>query len=248
MGFNIREGECIPGFAMGMACKDCEHCQIAEWSALVDSELERLDRGRRLRSFLPGEPIYHEGDASSGVYCVSDGLIGIRKVNAEGESVLLRLVRPGETFGFRSFLTETAHQVSAEALKPTRLCLLPAKWLRPVAQANGALAQRFVGHMARDMVDLETKVLETATASCRVRFLRLLVEFGAGEGEADGTREIDLPLSRQDIAAMIGVRSETMSRVIRAIQDEGLAEFRGRRVAIPDPARLAAESLGDLEF
>lgn len=233
---------------MGTVCKDCRHWCATEWSALALSELERLDCGRRGRTFLPGEPIYHEGDEATGVYCVSDGLVGIRKSNSDGESVLLRLIRPGQTFGFRSFLTNTAHQVSAEALKQTRICHLPAQVLRQASQGSQALTQRFLDHMARDMADLESKVLETVTASCRVRFLRLLVEFvGDDEDKRDGV-EIDLPVSRQDIAAMIGVRSETMSRVIRAIQDEGLASFHGRRVAIPDPARLTAESLGDLEF
>ena len=233
---------------MGITCKDCRHGQVAEWSVLDDGAAAQLDCGRRMKTFLPGEPIYHEGDAAAGVYCVSDGLVGIRKVNAEGESVLLRLVRPGQTFGFRSLLTGTPHQVSAEALKETRVCQTPATAVLQAAGICPALMRRFMEHMARDMADLETKVLETVTASSRVRFLRLLVEFGAGDEDGHTAREIDLPVSRQDIAAMIGVRSETMSRVIRGIQDEGLAEFRGRRVAIPDPARLAAESLGDMEF
>jgi CRP-like cAMP-binding protein len=232
---------------MEKPCANCAHRQAAEWSVLKGASVTDMDCARRPRNFLAGEAIYHEGDAATGVYCVSSGLIGIRKVDADGESVLLRLVRPGETFGYRSLLTGTPHGVSAEALKETRICFVPAPAMHRMTAENPALVMAFFHHLAKDMAEAETKVLETVTASCRVRFLRLLVALG-GDADRDAGCEVhlELPVSRQDIASLIGVRSETMSRIIRAIEDEGLAHFKGRHVDIPDCRRLADESLGGL--
>lgn len=233
-------------------CANCQHFCKTEWAELNAEQLDRFGCGRRPRSFLPGEPIYHQGDAPSGVYCVSSGLIGIRKVDAEGDSVLLRLVRPGETFGFRSFLTDEPHQVSAEALKESSLCLIPSSAATQMTRECPNTTLAFFRHLARDMAETETKVLETITASGRVRFLRLLVAFGAVEADTcqdeRSAQAFELPLSRQDIAAMIGVRPESMSRMIRAVQEEGLARFAGRRVEVLDPLRLETESLGEAEF
>ncbi|UTW52456.1 Crp/Fnr family transcriptional regulator [bacterium SCSIO 12827] len=232
---------------MDKSCSNCAHRQAAEWSVLEGANVAQMDDARRSRSFLAGEAIYHEGDEATGVYCVSSGLVGIRKVDADGESVLLRLVRPGETFGYRSLLTGTPHGVSAEVLKEGRICHVPAATVHRMAADSPALVMAFFRHLARDMAEAENKVMETVTASCRVRFLRLLVAFG-GEADSDeGTRvRLELPVSRQDIASLIGVRSETMSRVIRAIENEGLAHFKGRHVDIPDARRLADESFGSL--
>ena len=227
---------------MSDSCQSCAHFKNSEWSVLGGCNAKGLDCARRERRFLPGEPVYHEGDESSGVYCVSAGLIGIRKVDAEGDSMLLRLVRPGQSFGYRSMLTGTPHGVSAEALKETRVCHIPAATVRKALDAHPELLMAFFRHLADDMAAAEVKVMETVSASCRVWFLRLLVALGGGEDAG----LLELPVSRQDIASLIGVRSETMSRVIRAIEDEGLAHFSGRRVEIPDPHRLAEESAGAL--
>ncbi len=238
---------------MGTNCAACHHFRKTEWAALDDAGRDRMDRVRRKCHFLPGEPIYHEGDEPTGAYCVSSGLVGIRKVDAEGESVLLRLVRPGETFGFRSFITDEAHSVSAEALTECRICRLPQAAAQPMVEGCPGLVCKFFDHLARDMRETETKVLETVKAPSRLRFLRLLVAFGAtgldGPDVDDGNEQhFELPLSRQDIASMIGVRPESMSRMIRAVQEEGLARFRGRQVEIPDPERLEIESLGESTY
>jgi CRP-like cAMP-binding protein len=228
-------------------CSNCAHRQVAEWSVLEGAAFAHMDDARRSRHFLAGEPIYHEGDDATGIYCVSSGLVGIRKVDADGESVLLRLVRPGQTFGYRSFLTGMPHGVSAEALKEGRICQVPAAAVHKMTADNPALVMAFFRHLAHDMAEAENKVMETVTASCRVRFLRLLVAFGGEADAASGRRvHLELPVSRQDIASLIGVRSETMSRVIRAVEDEGLAHFKGRHVDIPDARRLADESFGSL--
>lgn len=232
---------------MGKTCSSCANRLAAEWSVLEGAAASYVDDTRRSRHFLAGEAIYHEGDEATGIYCVSSGLVGIRKVDSDGESVLLRLVRPGQTFGYRSLLTGTPHGVSAEALKEGRICQVPAATVHRMAAESPALVMAFFRHLAEDMAEAENKVMETVTASCRVRFLRLLMAFG-GESEAEaGARvRLELPVSRQDIASLIGVRSETMSRVIRAIENEGLAHFKGRHVDIPDARRLADESLGSL--
>jgi CRP/FNR family transcriptional regulator len=55
-----------------------------------------------------------------------------------------------------------------------------------------------------------------------------------GSLNEDGEPVLDLPLSRQDIAALIGSTPETVSRSISKVQDEGLARFKGRKVLLQD--------------
>ncbi len=229
---------------MGSQCSRCAHCAQTEWGLLDERQLARLDAGRRVRKFLPGEVLFHEGDEQTGIYCVLEGLVGLRKVDSGGESALLRLIGPGGTFGFRSLLADEPHGVSAEVMKGTRVChVLPGPARRVVAEDHG-LVMRFFRHLARDMAASDTRVLETVTASCRVRFLRLILNCGTPVTgvSGDARMSLDLPLSRQDFASMIGIRPESMSRLIRNIEGEGLARFSGRRVEILDLARMASES------
>ena len=86
-------------------------------------------------------------------------------------------------------------------------------------------------------------MLESATLPVRARFAHLLLvlkeRYGvAGKG---GAIVLELPLSRQDMAAMIGVRPESMSRTIRSFEDDEIALFSGRRVQIHNVQDLIDE-------
>ncbi|MCB1153632.1 winged helix-turn-helix domain-containing protein, partial [bacterium] len=66
--------------------------------------------------------------------------------------------------------------------------------------------------------------------------------------DEDGNILIELPMSRQDIADMVGARPETIARTIRSLQDDGVATFKGREVMVPDLDALLDElepTLGD---
>ena len=62
-----------------------------------------------------------------------------------------------------------------------------------------------------------------------------------GTVSRDGMVKLELPLSRRDLAAMVGARPESISRAIRRLEDDGIAEFSGRMVTIPEVGRLHEE-------
>jgi CRP/FNR family transcriptional regulator len=81
------------------------------------------------------------------------------------------------------------------------------------------------------------------TQSVRTRLAHVLGIFKdhCGRTAADGSLVLELPLTWRNISALIGVRPESMSRVIRKLDEEGLAHFRGHTVRIRDFERLMKE-------
>ncbi len=224
-------------------CFACQTRERTEWCALSERDLKLVDESKTTREYLPGDVLYHQGDACVGVYCVQSGLVGLRKVDHDGNSVLVRLAYPGDTIGYRSFLAGEEHHLSAEVLKPATLCFVERAVARRMLETNPALGLRFLKRMAHDLDDAEDKFLESTNSDIRVRLAHLLFvlkdRFTVESG--NGKLTLELPLSRQDMAAMIGVRPETMSRAIRKFEDDGLAFFTGRTVQVPDVAALFAE-------
>jgi CRP-like cAMP-binding protein len=226
--------------------KDCFTCQSrdrAEWCALNDDELRLLDKAKVVREYRPGEVIYHQGDPCRGIHCFEAGLVGIRKIDADGNSILLGLAYPGDTLGYRSFLVGEDHGASAEALKPSTICFVNSATVRTLLKHNPALGLQFLQTVARDLGAAEERILQSVTLSVRARFAHLLLVLKdryATSGK-DGTFELELPLARQDLAAMIGIRPETMSRAIKQLEEDGIAYFSGRSVQVPDVKRLLRE-------
>lgn len=224
-------------------CFTCQTRGRTEWCNLSDEELKLLDKAKISREYLPGEVIYHEGDACRGIHCIEQGLVGIRKMNPSGQEILLRLGHAGDTMGYRSFLSGDDHNNSAEALEPSVICFIDASTVRSLLGTNPTVGLRFLKHAATDLGAAENKVLESATLPVRARFAHLLLvlkeRYGvAGKG---GAIVLELPLSRQDMAAMIGVRPESMSRTIRSFEDDEIALFSGRRVQIRNVQDLIDE-------
>ena len=224
-------------------CFTCQSRDRTEWCVLSEDELELLDRGRVTKEFMPGEVVFHEGDDCNGVYCLESGLVGVRKTNADGNSILLHLDSPGDTMGYRAFLAGEEYQASAEALEPSRVCLIDAATVRSLLAHNPALGLRYLKRVSRNLGAAEEKILHNATLSVRARFahlLTVLVDRYAPSKEQNPI-EFELPLSRHDLASMIGTTPESMSRTIAKIEQDGIAIFSGRKVIIPELNNLVQE-------
>ncbi len=220
--------------ATSVNCFTCQARGRTEWCVLTEEELALVDQGKVSRQYLPGEVIFHEGDECRGVHCIESGLVGIRKMDVGGNEVLLRLSHPGDTMGYRSFLAGNDHNNSAEALEPSVICLVSGGTVRSLLEKNPTLGLRFLKHAARDLDEAEEKVLQSTTLPVRARFAHLLLVLKDRYGVAseDGTLDLELPLSRQDMAAMIGIRPESMSRAIRSFEEDNIAHFSSRRVHV----------------
>ena len=221
-------------------CFTCQTRERTEWCVLEDDELQRIDEAKKIHNIIPGEVLFHQGDSCSGIHCVESGLIGVRKIDAEGNSVLLGLAHPGDTLGYRYLLSNNDYQASAEALKPSTVCFIDQSAIRLLLGKNPSLGLRFLRRAAHDLSEAEDKFLQSVTLSVHARFAHLLLVLKDRYGSASDAEDIsiDLPLSRQDMAALIGIRPETMSRTIKQFEKEGLAQFSGRRVHIPHLDKL----------
>ena len=217
---------------------DCALCPVrsrTEWNALALSDLEELSHVVHRREYRSGETIYQMGAPSAGVYCISGGSVAMRKLDEQGNSVLLYLAYSGDTIGYRSFLRGTEHKTTAEALGPTVVCFVDGRAVTALIDRRPALALEFLRRATREVDDAHEALVKNVTMCNRARFVHLLLILMKRHGESamNGARQIELPLSRRDIASMIGARHETLSRIIAKLEAEGLARFSGRHVVVP---------------
>ncbi len=229
--------------AQACKCSDCHVHPGSEWCTLKAAELEQLDRAIVRKTYRGGETLFAMGDENSGVYCVSEGLIGLRRLDEEGHSVLLSIARPGDTVGYQSYLIGDAHRFSAESLGPSSVCFIYRDTLSWLLARNPQLGLQFLKRAIKDLYDARDAMMQSLTLSNRERLVHLLLVWLRHHGEArpDGSHALRLPLSRSDIASMIGTRQETLSRIIGRLKSDGIAQFSGRSVRVPSIRTLANE-------
>ena len=170
------------------------------------------------------------------MYCVKDGLIAEWRVEQGGRSALVRLRQPGSLLGYQELLSGTPYRNYAEAIEPTRLCFINRQTVKELVRTNPALCEQFFQQSMSDFEELENKYLNTKTMTMEERFLNALMDLYKSHGEftKDNGFSINLPIARRDLGALIGSSPETISRIIRKIEQKGLIKFDGTRADIPD--------------
>ncbi|MCP4389910.1 MAG: cyclic nucleotide-binding domain-containing protein, partial [Gammaproteobacteria bacterium] len=144
-------------------CMDCPSRGTTEWQVLGECELAQVDAAKRAMTYQPGETLFSQGDSGSGVFCIKSGLIGIRRIDVHGNSVLLRLSSAGSTIGYRTFLTREAHANSAEVLTTSVVCYIPRPQVEKLLKANPLLGERFLQHFTKDAIEMENDYVRSLT-------------------------------------------------------------------------------------
>lgn len=233
-----------------MACKtpvhSCTHCQTrqtSEWRTLNAEELESVDNAKQTRAYQPGDILYHQGQGPEGVYCIQSGLVGLRRIDEDGNSALLRLCNPGETVGYRAVLSGEDHRNMAEIMTPSVVCFIRRAVVMRLVADNPHLGERFFQHCLDDMSKTEDDYARRLTLKMKARFLHMLMVLYQQSGYRDEEEMyvLELPIQRTALAELIGTTPESISRMIGKLETQGLAQFEDRRVRIPDIEQIFRE-------
>lgn len=214
-----------------------------EWDALTPDEVDLFNRKVVCWEYKAGKVIFLQGDPCKGLYFVETGLVAVRKVDDEGNSVIVRLAHQGDTLGYRPLLAKENHRATAEVINDARICFVDAPTMHGFLLSNPKLGMRFLEHTAQALGEAEERLFQVSALSVRTRIIHLLILLRDhyGTTTSDGTLFIELPMTRRDLANMIGARPESVSRAFRDIQDDGLLDLSGREVRVDQVDRLVGE-------
>lgn len=234
-----------PAFSLKRECASCPHIKESPWCHLDDQEISRITRIKKCQPYLTGQLLFEQGMPCKGIFCVVSGIVAVRQSAADGSSVIIRIAGEGDLLGYRTFFSGEDYPDSAEALSPSMVCFIPCQTLSEIIKETPEVARHFLRRLAADQGAIQEKFLQTSNCSVRDRLLGLLATFKNSYGSpiAGGELEIRLPLTRKDLAAMIGTCTESVIRAMRALEKDGVARFSGRMVVVAKPDLLCDDLL-----
>lgn len=232
----------------------CDLCVVrnrAICSALDASELKALNAIGRTRKLSPGESLIWEGEDSVLVANVIEGVLKLSTNTEDGREQIVGVVYPSDFIG-RPFGGATGHGVTA--LTDAKVCVFSRRDFDAFARSHPALEhkllERTLGELDRTrrwMLLLGRKSASEKLASFLVEMVeRLLAPNGCEmdfEELRPSQRRIELPFSRQQIADVLGLTIETVSRQFTRLRNAGIIDLPSRReVVILDYDALVAEA------
>lgn len=212
-------------------CGQCAFYNQSIWEPIGASSVRSLAHRFTRMQLSEGQTLWDQGTENTGLICVSRGLIALRRLHADGGSTLLRLAYPGEVIGIRSFLTGCEHRTEAKALLASRVCIVSKNKAAQIAQSNPGVMSRIAVRCVDEIDRAQERIIATGTMSNKAHLAALLQRLMDTHGKKSGANyKMRLPLSRSDLADLIGVRPETLSRIVGRLEKSGRFKITGRTV------------------
>ncbi|NQX55869.1 response regulator [Pedobacter panaciterrae] len=199
-------------------------------------ELSKLIAERKVRQIKKKQVVYYDGDPVNGIYLVISGSIKTFKVADDGRELLTGIHGADEYFGVAALLANENYRETSEAIEDTSLCLLPKGFLEPLLNKYPAVASQFIRLLANNILDKEQQLLQLAYHSVRKRMAEVLIRLSSNKETVVDT--VTLSMSRDNLASMAGMATETVSRILSDFKDEGLIERKGSQILILDHLKL----------
>ena len=226
-----------------MSCFTCQSRDRSDWCTLTDDEMKVLSGHKVGNIYAAGQVIFYEGNACLGIHCIEDGSVALKKADAAGDPVVVGLRGAGDTLGYLAYFSGRGYSSTAVALTDSRICFIDRAVVRTLLHRNPSLGLGFLKKMAGQVAEAERDRLRSMSLPLRARVAHLLLVLKdrSASVDASGSIVIELPLPRRDLAAMVGARPESLSRVLRDLEDAGVARFAPREAVIPDLDALLDE-------
>lgn len=188
-----------------------------------------------------GEAIFEQGRPATHFFLLIHGRLKVTQVTHDGQQIIVRVVHPGDLFGFARALQRADYPGTATtAAESVILSWQTDLWPQFVEQ-NPHLAVSAMQTIGQRLEEAHTRIREMSTQEVERRVAHAVLRLSqqAGRKEVDGIR-IDFPISRQDIAEMTGTTLHTVSRILSSLGDQGAgagraAEASGLQSAGPCP-------------
>ncbi|PKL76637.1 MAG: Crp/Fnr family transcriptional regulator [Candidatus Melainabacteria bacterium HGW-Melainabacteria-1] len=198
------------------------------------------------RTTVPADSyFFHQGDQARRIYILLEGQIKVIQLTPEGQQVVMRMVNPPEIFGCVAALTGGEYPASSQATKLCEAFCLHQDDVHRLMQVYPRMAVNAFQIMVKRTHELQDRYRELATETVERRLahalLRLMEQSGVRKGEQI---LLDMPLSRQDLAEMIGSTLYTVSRVLSSWESRGLVAAGREKISLvqPDTLSLIAEA------
>jgi len=191
-------------------------------------ELKKIIEERRTREFKKNQVIYYEGDKGNGLYLLISGKVKSVKMAKDGRELMTGLFGADEYLGINAVLLNEEHSDTATAMEDSLLCLIPKDLLEQLLSQHPDVAREFIKLLAHDIREKEEQLLQMAYHSVRKKMAEAMVRLQDQQPDA----EHGIKISREDLAALTGMATESVSRTLTDFKDEGLIDKKGSVITI----------------
>lgn len=213
--------------------------KIPIFSGLSDDELEKIRKLVQTAGFRKGVVIFQEGDPGEAVYFIKSGRIKIYKSDEEGREYILHIFQDGDVFAEAVLLGGGSYPASAQAVEDSTVGFIKNRALEDLIGENPRIALKIIKVMAGRLRESQEQIKNLAFRDTYHRTACLLHKICIDDGrKTERGIEVDLPFTRQEMAALVGTSRETVTRVLSDMKKSGIIDLDRQKIVVLDEKKL----------
>ncbi len=201
------------------------------FQGLDEDQFTELISTAERRKYKKGDIIFSEGDEGSGLYVVETGKVKIFKLSFEGKEHIFHIYGPGKIFGEVAVFSGKRFPAFAEAVSPSSLIFFPKREIALLISESPSLAFNMMASLSMRLREFTIMVENLVLKEAPARMASYLIVLSK---EQKNIGYVELPVTKHQIAGLLGTTPETISRVFGRMVNEKLINVDNKIITIHD--------------
>jgi len=184
------------------------------------------------KTYRKGQPIFLEGSYPAGIYYLKEGLVKKYKTDHVGKEHVLSLCSEGELIGYSALLCNEPYPDSTAAVETSKLGFLPKEIFLKATNQSISLMSCLLSSLSHEFSVMVNSVMVFAHMTVRERLSLSLLILSEKFRKKNKSDLVEIVLSREDLANMVGTATETLVRLLQELKKEGIIGINGKKITV----------------
>ena len=191
------------------------------------------------QTYGKGEIVFREGTLPAGIFYIKRGKVKKYKAAYGGGQQIIYVANAGELIGYHAALSEERFPDSAATLEESVIDFISKEAFLSVLEQSPILNARLLKLLSHEFTVFVNNLTLFSQRSVRERFaLQLIVLREKYKSDLNPEDPVEINLSREDLANLVGTRKENIVRILSEFKEKGILETKGRKIIVHDVKRL----------
>ncbi|AGF78880.1 cAMP-binding protein [Desulfocapsa sulfexigens DSM 10523] len=201
------------------------------FGGLSSEHLDEIEKIAVIKQYGRGESIFFEGDPGTGFYMVATGRVKIFKTSISGKEQILHIFGPGEPFGEVPVFHGQPFPANATALEKTSLIFFSRQAFVDIVHTMPSLVMNMLAVLSMRLRRFTTQIENLSLKEVPARLAGYLLYVAEEQGNV---KQVELQISKGQLASLLGTIPETLSRIFAKMSEEGLISVDGKMISLLD--------------
>ena len=224
---------------------NCTTCPIRGEHLFCNLSVQASQRLNEIKStavYPKGAMLFIEGQLSRGVFVLCNGKVKLSTTSREGKTIITKISDSGDVLGLNAVVSNVPYEVTAEMMEPGQANFIPRDSLQQLLREFPEVAMRVAQQLSRNYYTAYEEIRTLGlSASPSEKFAKLLLSWSTKSTQSDGSSQVKLTLTHEEIAEIIGTTRETVSRLFSEFKKKQLMQSKGATLVIR--SRFALEKI-----